>query len=85
MTHSSEEDEAAAAARWLDQLDAAAVQWQDGQWLRAVIAAGEAMDGGEEALRRAVATARGAGTSWTALAAALGTTPEAAERRFGDG
>lgn len=76
--------ETEAAERWLDQLDPAAVVARDGSYVRAVIAAGEAMTGAEQTLRRAVGTARATGTSWTVLGAALGTTPEAVEERFGD-
>jgi hypothetical protein len=76
--------EAAAAERWLDQLDPATVEPRDGAYVRAVIAMSEAQSAAEDALRRAVAAARQTGSSWTALGAALGTTAEEVQRRFGE-
>jgi hypothetical protein len=80
----TEDEEAAATERWLDQLDPATVEWRDARWLRAIMAVDGALDGAEDALRRAVATARAAGDSWTVIGAALGTTAEVARQRFGD-
>jgi hypothetical protein len=56
---------------------------RDASHFRRVIAARKGRDAAEQKLRDAVAAARAAGDSWTAIGAALGTTKQAASQRFG--
>jgi 3-keto-L-gulonate-6-phosphate decarboxylase len=58
---------------------------RDASHLRRIVAARKGLDAAERELRDAVAAARAAGDSWTAIGAALGTTKQAASQRFGKG
>lgn len=80
--HATEDPSVAAAERWLDQLDPTTVEARDASHVRDIIAAADDLAAAEEKLRRAVAEARAAGDSWTAIGAALGTTRQAAQQRF---
>jgi dihydroxyacetone kinase len=82
VIHTHDDAEAAAAEKWLDQLDPATVKPRDASRVRAIIAASEALAAAEENLRQAVAEARAAGDTWTVIGAALGTTKQAAHERF---
>lgn len=82
VTHTHEEAAAAAAEKWLDQLDPATVEPRDASRVRAIIAAVEAETAAADALRKAVADARAAGDSWTVIGAALGTSRQAAHERY---
>ncbi|MFT4187570.1 MAG: hypothetical protein QM621_03220 [Aeromicrobium sp.] len=68
---------------WLDSLDTAALVARDASNFRRIIAARKAIDAAEAELRAAVASAREAGDSWTVIGAALGTSRQAAQQRFG--
>lgn len=80
----TEEAEAAAAERWLDQLDPATVHAHDATHVRAIVAAADGLVAAERKLHQSVAEARAAGDSWTVIGAALGTTRQAAQMRFRD-
>lgn len=65
-------------------LDAVAPEsLRDASHFRRIIEARKSLDAAESELRDAVAAARDAGDSWTAIGAALGTTKQAASQRFG--
>lgn len=57
----------------------------DGEVLRAIAAAAETRDTAQAAVAAAVARARDAGASWTAIGAMLGVTRQAAIKRYSAG
>lgn len=63
---------------------AAAVKALDAGHARTVHAVAASLEEAEEALRAGVAEARAGGTSWADIGAALSTTADAAQRRFGE-
>lgn len=75
-------EEAEATETWLDGLDPAKIDFRDASHVRAIIAAPGALAAAEDNLRAAVAEARLTGDSWTVIAAALGTSKQAAHERF---
>jgi dihydroxyacetone kinase len=66
----------------LGALDPATTTARDATHFRVIIAAAEAVDAAESALRAAVRAAREAGDSWTVIGAALGVSKQAAQQRF---
>ena len=68
----------------LDQVDVATHQARDAEQFRRIIAARQELAIAEEGLRDAVRAAREAGDSWTVIGAALDTTRQAAQQRFGN-
>lgn len=69
----------------LDTLDPAAHPARDAVHFRRILAARTHIAHAEAELRDAVKAARDAGDSWTIIAAALDTTRQAAQQRFGRG
>lgn len=67
----------------LDQLDVATHPARDAAGFRRIIAARQNLADAEQELRDAVHAARKAGDSWTVIGAALETTRQAAQQRFG--
>lgn len=67
----------------LDQLDATTHPARDAAGFRRIIAARQSLAQAEQDLRDAVHAARQAGDSWTVIGAALDTTRQAAQQRFG--
>lgn len=67
----------------LDDLNPAAHPGRDAANFRRILAARSAIAEAETELRDAVQAAREAGDSWTVIAAALDTTRQAAQQRFG--
>lgn len=67
----------------LDNLDPARTVARDAVHFRRIIQAREALSAAEQELRDAVHAARRAGDSWTVIGAALDTTRQAAQQRFG--
>lgn len=67
----------------LDQLDVATHPARDAAHFRRIIAARQDLAAAEQELRDAVKAAREAGDSWTVIGAALDTTRQAAQQRFG--
>jgi hypothetical protein len=67
----------------LDNLDPAVNPARDAVNFRRILAAREHITDAEVELREAVRAARDAGDSWTVIAAALDTTRQAAQQRFG--
>lgn len=67
----------------LDQLDLALNPARDAVHFRRILAARQGIAAAEQELRDAVKAAREAGDSWTVIAAALDTTRQAAQQRFG--
>ncbi|MCC6497013.1 MAG: hypothetical protein IT193_12245 [Propionibacteriaceae bacterium] len=67
----------------LDNLDPAVHPARDAVNFRRILAAREHITNAEAELRDAVRAARDAGDSWTLIAAALDTTRQAAQPRFG--
>lgn len=55
----------------------------DATHFRTIFAAVENVENAQRALREAVAAARADGESWTVIGAALGTTRQNAQQRFG--
>jgi 3-keto-L-gulonate-6-phosphate decarboxylase len=55
---------------------------RDASQFRRIIAARKALEAAQQELRDAVAAARDAGDSWTVIGAAMGTTKQAAFKRF---
>ncbi|MFZ5850708.1 MAG: hypothetical protein ACOYY2_04865 [Actinomycetota bacterium] len=68
----------------LDQLDVASRPARDAAHFRRILAARENLAAAEQELRDAVRAAREAGDSWTIIGAALDTTRQAAQQRFGN-
>lgn len=67
---------------WLDSLDADPANFRDGRHLRAIGAALTACETAEHLLEAAIADARAAGDSWQAIGVVLGTSKQAAHRKF---
>lgn len=67
----------------LDQLDVATHPARDAAHFRRILAARQNLDLAEQELHDAVRAAREAGDSWTIIGAALDTTRQAAQQRFG--
>jgi hypothetical protein len=67
---------------FLDSIDPKTTQARDGKHLREIGRALDRLEEAESELGRAIADARSAGDSWTAIAAVLGTSKQAAHRRF---
>jgi len=67
---------------WLDALDPKTVPARDGRHLRAVGQAVTDLEAAEAAVQRAVDEAHAAGDSWSAIAMVLGTSRQAAHRKF---
>lgn len=67
----------------LDQLDVASHPARDAAHFRRIIAARQNLVAAEQELRDAVHAAREAGDSWTIIGAALDTSRQAAQQRFG--
>jgi hypothetical protein len=74
-------DPGAEVDAFIDGIDPATMR--DARHLRAVAAARKNLEAAEDALREAVAAARAAGDSWTMIGLMLGTSKQAAHRRFG--
>ena len=67
----------------LDQLDPITVPAHNAEHFRRILAARQHITEAEAELREAVKAAREAGDTWTVIAAALDTTRQAAQQRFG--
>jgi heme oxygenase len=67
---------------WLDSLDVNTIQMRDGKHLRAIGEALDAIEAAERQLEEAVAAAKAAGDSWGAIGMVLGTSRQAAHRKF---
>lgn len=67
---------------WLDSLDLDKSQMRDGSNLAKIGAALTAVEEADANLDRAIAEARAAGDSWTAIGIALGTSRQAAHRKY---
>ncbi len=67
----------------LGDLDPAETPARDAIHFRRIITARQALGTAERELREAVQAAREAGDSWTVIGAALDTTRQAAQQRFG--
>ena len=68
----------------LDQLDVTTNQARDARHFRRILAARQNLASAEQELHDAVRAAREAGDSWTIIGAALDTTRQAAQQRFGN-
>jgi hypothetical protein len=68
----------------LDDLDPATTPARDAVYFRRIIKAREALAAAEQELHDAVRAAREAGDSWTIIGAALDTSRQAAQQRFGN-
>ena len=68
----------------LDELDPGKDPARDAVHFRRIQAARAHLAGAEDELREAVRAARDAGDSWTTIGAALDTTRQAAQQRFGN-
>ena len=67
----------------LDQLDVTTHPARDAAHFRRILAARQNLAAAEQELHDAVRAARNAGDSWTIIGAALDTTRQAAQQRFG--
>ncbi|UEJ81965.1 hypothetical protein Bra3105_14075 [Brachybacterium halotolerans subsp. kimchii] len=67
----------------LDTLDPLTAPSQDAAPFRRILTAREELAHAEQELRDSVTAAREAGVSWTVIGAALDTTRQAAQQRFG--
>jgi hypothetical protein len=68
---------------WLDLIDPANFAMRDGWHLRAIGTALDAIEAAERQLEDAVSDARKAGESWNSIGVVLGTSRQAAHRKFG--
>lgn len=75
-------DEPKTVDGWLDSLDPAATPAKDAVGLRAVGRALTELEAAEATLQRAVDEAHAGGDSWSAIAMVLGTSRQAAHRKF---
>ncbi len=66
----------------LDSVDPSTHPSTDAAGFRRILGARRQLDAAEQGLRDAVAAARAAGDSWTAIGAAMGTTRQGAFQRF---
>lgn len=82
MTRAHVEASDPVVERFLDGIDPSSVR--DAGHLAEIAAARRAVEEAEQRLRDAVATARMAGDSWTAIGVALRTSKQNAHRKFGD-
>lgn len=82
MSKTMHRHEASSAERMLDELDPATDQMSDGRYLRAIGTALDQLERGEENLRQAVQNAHAAGTPWSAIGLVLGTSRQAAHRKY---
>jgi hypothetical protein len=71
-----------AVENWLDTIDPASVSARDGRYLRKVGAALTTLEHAEADLQRSVDEARAAGDSWEAIGLVLGTSRQAAHRKY---
>lgn len=69
---------------WLDSLDPATMNWRDGAPLRAIGAALTNLEAAEEGLVDSIRAARRAGESWGMIGMVLGTSRQAAHRKYAD-
>ena len=67
----------------LDQLDVATHPARDAAHFRRILSARQNLASAEQELQEAVRAAREAGDSWAIIGAALDTTRQAAQQRFG--
>jgi hypothetical protein len=67
---------------WLDSIDTDSVDVRDGKYLRAIGAALDSREAADRQLEEAVSAARAAGESWQAIGVVLGTSKQAAHRKF---
>ncbi len=67
----------------LDEINVATHPARDATHFRRILAARDSLAAAERELRDAVDAAREAGDSWTIIGAALDTTRQAAQQRFG--
>ena len=67
----------------LDAITPATHPGRDAKYFRRIVAARHALAAAEDELLDAVRAAREAGDSWTIVGAAMGTTRQGAQRRFG--
>ena len=67
----------------LDTINPATHPARDAEHFRRIVAAATALEAARRELADAVAAARDAGDSWTAIGAALGVSRQAAFQRFG--
>ena len=67
---------------WLDSLDPSTMVVRDGRHMREIWAARTALEAAETRLHDAVADAIAAGDSWGMIGVALGTSRQAAHRKF---
>ncbi len=67
---------------WLDSIDPSTIAVRDGVHMRAIAAARNAVNQAERQLEQAVTDAKEAGESWNAIGVALGTSRQAAHRKF---
>jgi hypothetical protein len=67
---------------WLDSIDPSSVEVRDGDHIRAIAAAVAALNEAELKLETAVRDAKMAGESWNVIGVALGTSRQAAHRKF---
>jgi hypothetical protein len=68
---------------WLNNVDVESLQVRDGKHLRRIGMALTALEAAESELTNAIAAAREAGDSWGMIGMVLGTSKQAAHRRFG--
>ncbi|GAA1058232.1 hypothetical protein GCM10017608_06340 [Agromyces luteolus] len=67
---------------WLDELELAKSDMRDGAQLARIGAALDALEAAERDLADAVAEAHAAGDTWAAIGAVLGTSRQAAHRKY---
>ncbi len=72
-----------AVVAWIESDEFEPGEWRDGTPLRRIAAADEAVDRARQRLTDTVRAAHDAGHSWTAIAAVLDITRQAARQRFG--
>lgn len=68
---------------WLDDLDPNVTPARDGRYLRRIGETLDNLDDAERDLHGAIDAARSAGESWSAIGMVLGTSRQAAHRKFG--
>jgi hypothetical protein len=76
------QNESLSVEKWLDSIDTESNPGRSGRHLSAIGAALTARDDAERDLQKAIREAHAAGDSWDAIGAVLGTSRQAAHRKY---
>lgn len=78
----TQQNETSSVEKWLDSIDMESDPGRSGRHLTAIGAALTAKDNAERDLQKAIREAHAAGDSWDAIGVVLGTSRQAAHRKY---